>query len=289
MTGGNVEMFDAPKLGQFTQGTVFTCGYAEDYPGKIVHGLVITARCDAAQRKVPIFSFIPVVSLRDWIFKDGAEITLRRVIDDSENTLENILEDCKLSLTVLRTASKNEIVEKLLRPLAENDRKIEAKIQKFQAAQSSIDLAEEALSNGSEELVCKALKKAPKLLDKVIKELSGNKIMGHYLLRGMMTLMDEEGDHVALLREVHHIPNSVAQRILNGISAIEWSSDLANLARCPVFLNDESYSMPVAKLRSPWIEHLMQIWSLLFTRIGVEDIDAASVRRALDGIGLETV
>ena len=281
-------MFDVPKMGQFTQGTVFTCGYAENYPGQIVHGLVITARCDAAQRKVPIYSFIPVVSLRDWIFKDGAEITLRRLIDDSENTLENILNDCKLSLTVLRTASKNEIIEKLLRPLAEKDRKFETKIQKFKSTQSSIDLAEEALSNSSKELVCKALHQAPKLLDKVIKELAENKIMGHYLLRGMMTLNDEDSDHVALLREVHHIPNSVAQRILNGISATEWSSDLAKLARCPVFLGSEDYSMPVAKLRSPWIEHLMQSWSLLFTRIGVENIDAASVRRSLNGIGLET-
>lgn len=284
-----MEMFDTPKMGQFTQGTVFTCGYAENYPGQIVHGIVITARCDAAQKKVPIYSFIPVVSLRDWIFKDGAEITLKRVIDDAENTLENILEECNISLTVLRTASRDEIVEKLLRPMARSDRKIETKIRKFQNAQMLIDMAEAAVWDGGKEAACKALKKVPKLLDKVIKDLSGNKIMGHYLLRGMETFVDDDGDYVALLREVHHIPYSVAQKILNGISAIEWPDDLAKQARCPVFLNKEDYCMPVAKLRSPWMEHLMQSWSLLFTRIGVEDIDAASVRRCLSGIGLEAV
>lgn len=280
-------MFDAPKNGQFTQGTVFTCGYAENYPGKIVHGLVITARCDAAQRKVPIYSFIPVVSLGDWVFKDGAEIALRRMIDDAENTLENIINDCKLSLTILRAHSANDIIEKILRPLAEKDRKIEAKIQKFQNAQATIERVEAALADGRREILCEALKLAPKFLDNVIKEISGNKIMGHHLLRGMKTLVGKDGDHVALLREVHHIPNSVAQRIVSGVSTIEWSDDLAKLARCPVFLDNEDYCMPVAKLRSPWVEHLMQSWSLLFTRIGVEDIDAGSVRRSINGLGLE--
>lgn len=282
-------MFDAPKKGQFTQGTVFTCGYAENYPNQIVHGLVITARCDAAQQKVPIYSFIPVVSLRDWIFKDGADITLRRVIGDAEHTLENILEDSKLSLSVLRTTSTEEIVEKLLRPLAAQDRKVETKIKKFQAAQTTISQAEAALEDGRKELICEALKKAPKFLDRVVKDLSGNQIMGHYLLRGMPTLTDEECNHVALVREVHHVPNYIAQRIVNGISKIEWHNDLAKLGCCPIFLTDDDYCMPVGKLRSPWIEHLMQSWSLLFARIGVDDIDAAAVRRSLDGLGLEVV
>lgn len=283
----SIEMFDAPRKGQFTQGTIFTCGYAESYSNEAVYGLVITARCDAAQRKVPIYNFIPVVSLRDWIFKDGADITLKRVIDDAENTLENILEDFKLSLTVLRTTSPDVIVEKLLRPLAAHDRRADTKIQRFQAAQSTISHAESALEAGCREKICDALKKAPKFVDKVVKDLSGNKIMGHYLLRGMPTLSDEESDHVALLREVHHIPNSVVQRMVNGISKIEWHNQLEKLTCCPVFRTDEDYCMPIGRLRSPWIEHLMQNWSLLFSRIGVEDIDAESVRRSLDGLGLE--
>ena len=280
-------MFDAPKKGQFTQGTVFTCGYAENYPSQIVHGLVITARCDAAQQKVPIYSFIPVVSLRDWIFKDGADITLKRVIDDAENTLGNILEDVNLSLSLLRTTPTEEIVEKLLRPLVAQDRKIETKIKKFQAAETIIRQAEKALADGRKELIHEALKQAPKFLDRVVKDLSGNKIMGHYLLRDMPTLTDEECNHVALLREVHHIPNSIAQRIVSGISKIEWSNDLAGLTCCPVFRAEDDFCMPVGRLHSPWIEHLMQSWSLLFTRIGVADIDATTVRRSLDGLGLE--
>lgn len=63
-------MFDAPRENE-TQGTVFSCAYAEDYTDTSVYGLVITARCDAAQDKAPIFSYIPVVSLPDWVLCDG--------------------------------------------------------------------------------------------------------------------------------------------------------------------------------------------------------------------------
>lgn len=280
-------MFEPPKNGQFTQGTVFSCGYAENYPNTIVHGLVITARCDAAQNKVPIYSFIPVVSLRDWIFRDGADITLRRVIEDAQNTLENLLEESALSTSLLRTTSSQDIVEKVLKPLAQKDRKLDARIKKFQTNQSVIWQAEGALESGDRDQILSALRIAPKLLDRVIKDLSGNKITGHYLLRDMPTLADETCHHVALLREVHHIPSSTAQRITRGISKADWTNDSGFSSCCPVFLNDDDYCMPVGKLRSPRMEHLMQSWSLLFSRIGVDDIDSDTVRRSLDGLGLE--
>lgn len=282
-------MFELPKSGQLTQGTVFSCAYAENYAGKIVHGMVITARCDAAQRKVPIYSFIPVVKLNDWVFRDGADITVRRIVLDAENSLENLMEDLGVSLTVLRTTPPTEIVEKLLRPLAEKDRKIETKIKKFEAAVKIVSESEAALASGKNDLILEVLRKSPKIFDKVIKDLAENKILGHYLLRAMPSIEEDACDYVALLREVHHIPNRVAQLIASGVSLPEWLNlQLINTC-CPVFLSVEDWSMPVAKLRSPWMEHLMQSWALLFSRIRVEDVDAVSVRRALSNLGLEAV
>lgn len=84
-------MFDAPRQNEFTQGTVFSCAYAEDYPETTSYGLVITARCDAAQDKAPIFSYIPVVPLDDWILCDGASIAMDRIHADCLNTLRNHL------------------------------------------------------------------------------------------------------------------------------------------------------------------------------------------------------
>jgi len=280
-------MFEPPKQGQFTQGTIFSCGYAEKYTNKTVYGLVITARCDAAQLKVPIYSFIPVVSLRDWIFRDGADILLRRIIDDAENSLKNILREIDISASILRTTPKNEIIEKLLKPLAIKDRRFEKNLNKFSQASLLISECEKALLEFDQDLICQCLNKSPKTLEKLIKELSSNKTMGHYLLRTLPTLEGDSGDHVALLREVHHIPNTVAQRMIKGISKADWMNESIELSQCPAFISNEDYCMPLGKLRSPWIEHVMQNWAMLFSRIGVEDIDSNSVKESLTGIGLK--
>lgn len=44
--------------------------------------------------------------------------------------------------------------------------------------------------------------------------------------------------------------------------------------------------MPIAKLRSPWIEHLMQNFTLLFSRIGVKNNNYMEVKRSLYKIGI---
>lgn len=280
-------MFEAPRKDQFTQGTIFSCAYAENYSDIPVHGLVITARCDAAQKKVPIYSFIPVVSIRDWMFRDGAEIVLRRQIQEQNNNLENVLNALELSSSVLRTTSMDEIIKNLLNPLAETDRRAVAKIQKFKDSAGLIAKSEAALGSAQMERLRDALSGAAKIVDQVLKELAGNRLTGHYLLRSMPTVYGAESEnHVALLREVHHVPNDLAHRIMGGISRDDWAAQSREGVCCPIFCQEEDFCMPVAKLRSPWVEHLMQSWSMLFARIGVEDVDFATVKKSLDGLGL---
>ena len=104
-------MFDAPREGEFTQGTVFSCAYAEDYPDVVIYGLVITARCDAAQDKTPIFSYIPAVSLHDWMLCDGANIAMDRLGADCQGNLRKALKDAELSESLLETKALDEIYE----------------------------------------------------------------------------------------------------------------------------------------------------------------------------------
>ncbi len=282
-------MFEAPKENQFTQGTIFSCGHADNYSQLPVYGLVITARCDAAQKKVPIYSFIPVVSIQDWTMADGVEIVLTRQKEDCVNTQKNILEALDISPSVLRTSTAMDVAEKILQPLSMGDRKVVGRVQKFLDSQATIQDIETALKLNDRALLLSLLKKASKSLDQVLKELAGNRLTGYYLLREMPSILTDGGDYVALLREVHHIPNSVATWISKGISQMEWEVSPVVGSCCPIFGSNDDYCMPVAKLKSPWMEHLMQSWTLLFSRIGVEDVDFASVKRSLDSLGLEAV
>lgn len=281
-------MFEPPKKDQFTQGTIFSCAHSESYPEVPVYGLVITARCDAAQRKVPIYSFIPVVSLKNWIYRDGAEIILTRQLANLRNSQTETLEALEVSPSVLRTMPVRDVIEKLLKPIAASDRKSSNRVDKFITSQDQIEDIQSALDTCESDALREVLSKATKVTDQVVKELAGNRLLGFYLLRDMPTVYGEKPEHcVALLREVHHIPNALAERIIQGITSDDWRENPILEVKCPRFVLDEDYSAPVARLRSPWIEHLMQTWALLFTRIGVEDADLPSIKRAVAEAGLE--
>lgn len=279
-------MFDAPREGEFTQGTVFSCAYAEDYPDSSVYGLVITARCDAAQDKTPIFSYIPAVSLHDWMLCDGANIAMDRLSGDCQGHLRKALKDAELSESLLETKTVDEIYESHFKAREANKAwgarcvKIRtnmdtyAKTQQLRAAR---DMREERRLH----LLANSV-----TVDVVVKDLSGNRLAGFYLLRDMPSLNGDESNYVALLREIHHVPTKLTREIVDGLSKQEWAGRGNDGVRCPRFAATDDLAAPVAKLKSPWIEHVMQNFTMLFARIGVVDNDFSAVKRSLSSIGL---
>lgn len=291
MTGANADkeelVFDSPRQDEFTQGTIFSCATAENYPNHSVCGLVITARCDAAQDKAPIYNYVPVVSLTDWIVADGGQIALERAVADCENSLRNILSQAGISDTLLASKSASEIHDTHLIKKVGQDRKWAAKCSDFLELAKSRSELRIAIDSDNRIEKQRLLTRSKKFVDTVIRELAGNRLLGYYLLRGVPNIHNEAvGDYVALLREIHHIPSPMAKKIARGLSKddIVGQTD----APCPRFFGEDDYSMPVARLKSPWIEHLIQSLTMVFARIGVEDIDFLSVKRSLTPIGLES-
>lgn len=273
-------MFDSPRQDEFTQGTIFSCATAENYPTQSVSGLVITARCDAAQDKAPIYNFVPVVALTDWIVADGGQIALERAVTDCENSLRNILSQAGLSETLLKSKTPLEIHDAHLAKKAEQDRKWVQKCSSFLDLAKTRSELHSALNLDNRIEKQRLLLLSKKIVDMVVRELASNRLLGHYLLRGVPNIHDETvGDYVALLREIHHIPSPIAKRIAKGLSRDDIAGDAKIL--CPRFVGDDDYSMPVARLKSPWIEHLMQSLTMVFARIGVDDVDFLAVKKSL--------
>lgn len=80
-------------MGSLNQGTLFSCGAAEDYAGCDVHGIVITARCDVANDKAQIYNYLPVVKLDDWLKRDGRILIAERGIKTTFGEMKNALKD----------------------------------------------------------------------------------------------------------------------------------------------------------------------------------------------------
>lgn len=281
----NPLMFDAPRENEFTQGTVFSCGYAEIYQASSVYGLVITARCDAAQEKAPMFSYIPVVSLQDWILSDGASVITERIGADCLNTIKNYLKAENLSDSLLATKNLDEIYDTHFKHM-EAEKGREKKCAKMKTTIEAFKTNNNIIEASTVEQRRRHLIEYPAITECVIKELSKNKLSGFYLLRDMPMLDDSKGDFVALLREIHHIPSTLAREIVAGLTKDSWAQRDQSAASCPRFWGRDDLAAPVAKLRSPWIEHLMQNFSLLFSRIGVADNDFNAVKKSLSPIGL---
>ncbi|GAB2704874.1 hypothetical protein [Comamonas sediminis] len=280
-------MFEQPRTGQFTQGTIFSCAYAENYLKNKVYGLVITARCDAAQEKVPVYSYVPVVSLATWMLRDGAIIMFERILADLDNTFSLILKAVDLSPSLLKVHPLDDIFKTHFLPM-ETDKAKKSHFLKFEKnlnTYKQVVLFKEKIDDA--EVIKDALKIFEKTVEGLLKELSGNRLSGYYLLRGVKSLdADDETDFIVLLREVHHIPGSIARKIIDGCAP----SDILDMKRadliCPRFIDSDDFSLPIGKITSPWIEHIMQCFSMLFARIGVKDIDHKDVKKSLIKIGL---
>jgi hypothetical protein len=279
-------MFEAPRENEFTQGTVFSCAYAEDYPDTSSYGLVITARCDAVRDKAPVFSYIPVVPLQSWMLGDGANIAMERIQAECLNTLRNHLKSASLSESLLETKSVDEIYESHFRP-KEGEKSWAGRCLKVRATMDSF------LRNQRHQAACEPMEDRrlhlvtnATIVDSVVKELCGNRLTGFYLLRDMPLLSGAETNCVALLREIHHIPSILARQIVEGLTKEDWVSRHDGSMRCPRFVASDDLSAPVAKLKSPWIEHVMQNFTMLFARIGVTDNNFAEVKQSLSTIGL---
>lgn len=279
-------MFDAPRANEFTQGTVFSCAYAEDYPATPSYGLVITARCDAAQDKAPIFSYIPVVPMDDWMLCDGAIIAMDRIHADCLNTLRNYLKEAGLSESLLETKTVDEIYESHFKP-KEVEKAWTTRCGKIRGTMDTYIRNQQlrAPDASKEERRLHLVANRTKV-DVVVKDLSGHRLTGFYLLRDMPMLSGAMQNCVALLREIHHIPTKLAREIIAGLAKETWVQRQDSALRCPRFIASDDLATPVAKLKSPWIEHVMQNFTMLFARIGVNDNDFAEVKQSLSTLGL---
>lgn len=254
-----------PELGRLTQGTIFSCAYAERYEGSCVHGIVITARCDLAQDKFPILNFIPIVAFDDWIRKDGFEIAYARAEKSAAAEQSSLLKEWMLSESLLLGNSIERIVDVYTSGLEGRAQK------KARERGGSVVKKMAALASLPTEDIVGLSSIDSKAVDSVVRDVMTHKASGHYFFS---TTAPDEGQncYVGLLREASFLPRDLAIAVAGGIG--RQSPDMYKNPlwdRWVRFHDDDDMAMPIGQLLSPDIEHLMQTFGLLFGRIGLAD------------------
>ncbi|SDY80776.1 hypothetical protein SAMN04515617_1233 [Collimonas sp. OK242] len=260
---------EKPVLGQITQGTIFTAASAENYQLAPVWGLCITARCDMAhENKIRVFNYVPIVRYEDWLREDGARVLIDRIGAEVLNAARNFLTTQNKSESVLDSYSPTQIAE-LLFPDGGKFHEIARKLDIVSHARNSLPLDSKTL--------CELVAVSHKTAERLVKELWANQLAGYYFFDNIgSTEHESKYGYVVMLREIHHIPRNVATDIANGSMTEESTIH----GHGPIHLNarvfDFAYTTGV--IRSPWIEHFLQQFSLMFSRIGLPDPTLASLK-----------
>jgi hypothetical protein len=251
-----------PVLGQLTQGTLFTGATAEHYPLLPVWGLCITARCDMAREiKVQVFNYVPVIRYEDWLRGDGAKLISERIEADLLGKMKSILEENKKSVSVLESYSPLQIATTLL----PGNTTFATLAQKFDIC-THIRRETRLTSARRHELV--SINR--KISEKLVKELWANQLVGFYFLDDLgITDHPSSNGYVVMLREIHHLPRNVASAIAGGYLIAEYPMAGTNEFCSKTTPFDFAHTTGVIK--SPWIEHILQQFSIMFSRIGLPD------------------
>ena len=259
--------------GTLRQGVLFCGAAADGYSECEVHGLIITAQCDLAQEKVSVVNFLPVVKLRDWLARDFANILVRRLQAQIIGGFKNLLKEAGHSPSILETEPIENIVSTLL-----SDESTKAASKRTSRAQER--LAEFAFCSGllAESVISPSQLEGLRGVDKsaynrLLSELFKNQLSGYYFIPAV----DPTGVHsgfVVLLRQIYHLPYLTALSIVNGMSPREQrDSDPTGMSLVRLDYSEGTFAMPVGMLTSPFREHLMQAFAILYSRIGIQDLE----------------
>jgi hypothetical protein len=278
-----------PRMGRITQGTVFCGACAEEYPGRPVWGVVITARCDTTHEKTPIVNYLPVVTVEDWLQSHGGLLSIDREYAEAKNKLKNLLVKKQLSETLLEVHSPSQIAEFNFAYPDDSTGQKAAKERKEADDARAIALRLNDLADclggplPNREIIGPLVATCIRSAELVVKELVSHRLAGYYFLPslGRLTEQASEKGYVVLLREVHHIPRQTVSRLISGVSKDESDAPARSL-RFDCF----DFAYPVAELQSPWTEHLMQVFCNLFGRIGVADPDKGLVAHIVSSLAI---
>jgi hypothetical protein len=250
-----------------TQGTIFSgvrSPFVVDYS---CYGICITARCDTAREfKAPCLTFLPVVRLESWLWVEG----LSKAISDQKKgvlgSLKKQLEQLNGTSIILDTFGPEEAFSSVN--------------LKDKGIKKQYDLFTEALL--AEKVTPFNWAEIPDSISKRIETeanlLLKGKVQDFYFLDDVEGIRGSTQNHqtsgfVVLLRDVRSISRELAFSIAVGID--EHQLDLLKIndqTAHQLVLDEDGYAYPTGELLSPFIEQLLQNFSILFGRIGTKDV-----------------
>lgn len=259
-----------PPQNRITQGTIFSCVKSPYISGKSCYGVSITARCDTARAfKAPSLTFLPLVPMEDWLWHE----CLPKCIKDQSKVIESsvrshLVQKCGSSI-VLDTFG----IDAGFDATDLKDSGIKKHHDKYKDVKVAEKLSLCSWGNIPDSIT--------KLLKSEAESLLSGKNQNYHFVDGAEPNFGNENravgcGFVAILRDVRTVSRDLALQIVDGIDAEKLELIAKkDITSFQLEINKNEFCMPTGELASPFVEQLMQNFSMLFGRIGTQEVPKA--------------
>lgn len=261
-----------PPSKRITQGSIFF-GAKSPYNGLGCHGIGITARCDTARDfKASTFTFLPIVSVEDWMWHEAK----LKAINDQKKTVAG-----QLRSLLIQTEGTDIILTAFGEEAAFfNISKTQPKALKNISGQHQDVQKAESLEKIDWDKLPVTLKKR---ISQEFRQLVSGALQEYFFLDNIETsTLDKTTNmgYVALLRDVSSVSREVALNLISGIDHDKYEALLKeDMAVANLYVGKEDFALILSELTSPYIEKMMQSFSMLFSRIGTQDVHESCVNK----------
>lgn len=244
---------DQQLVSKVTQGSIFSNAIATKYTDG-VYGLIISARCDLEHEgKVEYVYYLPIVDLKQWYENDGRSYMLYKEIERKKRKLEAECIKHKFPL--------DGILEEQLMRMGNAIEKEEDK-QRYLSSVSDFFRIQEKQAGVSE------YEPRQDSIDSLLENLKKNDLKDVILIESWEKKRQYK---VILLQDLKRVKFTYAKKLGVGLCENEISKKSENDLQ---YSDNSSYFYEIVKeLSSPFIEFVMQRFSQVFCRIGLEDME----------------
>ena len=266
-----------------TQGTIIYGIRSNKYCAIPCRGIVISARCDLEQCKIPTVYLLSALTVTQWFDQVGVHEATEKILIEKTDSVKTALEKHELSFPLLKTFAKDEI-EKVIKAEIRNTKdkgKIAQKLEDY------IKWKELRFSSSNAEHREQIHKKAKVLLNEIIGRGNQQNMHMCFIPNSAFESPRHAGEGLIVdLQDVISYPTEDIQKIIAGkYDGALLSEHERSVLNKKFFLErGDDFATSEKTIKSPWIEWLLQRFAFSFMRIGVDDVGKDKVGEYFDQI-----
>lgn len=269
------------RMNMLTQGSIVMSVRSKKYPNCNCYGVIISARCDIANRKIEKIYYLEALDLKSWIFSDVCfSILVLQKINPIIDKLKSLCISNDLQWDTIKNFSLEEFITVVNNEMTSKQAK--RSIECFEEYKLYSD------KNLTDEQKKAIFKDNLKSISSTITDIAKCKYMHYAYIPSNGIANGFPNGIVVDLQELDYFDFEMTKDlelfIIDNNSSLLSQEKQIRYNEKFVLDKEPGYAMEWSKIESPWVEYLMQRFSNVFIRIGVDNPSNRDFESMIDEI-----